>query len=216
MHLEGNAEPAESGAHRCAGLPPVPSRAESGRQHHSVPLHRNDKHYLVVYRLPDCTEGNIEQLDQQLRLLSYGVQQESSVCKQPGEKAAREWAGKSAMSEGDTSKANLLRSIPLWWGCWTHRPAVCSRKAFWRKARPGDAVVLSPMLVISNRELAELAVGLAASRAAGVNPAGCPREQCFSIFPWRMGTSLESKTEIGKFHHYCHIKTRLNFCVFIH
>lgn len=70
MHLEGNAEPAESGAHRCAGLPPVPSRAESGRQHHSVPLPRNDKHYLVVYRLPDSTEGNVEQLDQQLRLLS--------------------------------------------------------------------------------------------------------------------------------------------------
>lgn len=30
MHLEANAEPAENRAHRCAGLPPVCSREESG------------------------------------------------------------------------------------------------------------------------------------------------------------------------------------------
>lgn len=95
-----------------------------------------------------------------------------------------------------------------------HCPVVCGRKTSRGKAwkeEAGGCCGAQPMLVTNIREFAELAVGLAASRAAGVNPAGCPLEQCFSIFPWRMGTSLESETKIGKFHHYCHTKMRLNF-----
>lgn len=97
MHLAANAEPAEGRTRRCAG--------RGIRQCRLDPLHWDDQHQVVVYRLPDCTEGNIEQLGQQLQLLSLGVQQKSSECKQSSKNSAREWVKKwGKMTSGDTSK----------------------------------------------------------------------------------------------------------------